>query len=796
MESRTAWQQQIKGRFHDLLFFYFKPKGVILLNIFTLFGTIAIKNEDALKAIDETNNSAKKLAGSLDGASSSAAQSGGKIGGAFSKASGAVGTLVSKVGDVAKVAGKTVVAGAAAGATAVTALAKSAVSGFAEYEQLVGGSQLLYGDAYETVQGNAQNAYKTVQMSQNEYLQQVNGFATGLKTALGGNEQAAAELAHKIIKAEADVVAATGNTQENVQNAFNGIMKSNFTMLDNLQLGITPTKEGFQEVINKVNDWNATNGKATKYQMGNLADMQSALVDYIEMVGLSDYANEEAAKTISGSTAAMKASWSNLLVGVADGNQDIGKLVGNFVDSTKTAAGNILPRIQTVLGGVGDLVKQMSPVLTEGVTMLIRDVAPGLVSGIASLLGSIVSEIPNLITSLIPILSEGLSGAFSAIGIDIPADSIAGALSGAFEGALQVLDTVKDAFADVFDSVVDAISGIVDSASGLDFFNGAFDGILDVVGAVGEGIGIIVDAIGDAFSGMLDSIGNGCGDLGSIFGGLSEVISDVAGFIGEAISVIGEVFSIVIEQITTEGTVLNGAFQFISETVSFLWDTVVESVGNAFDFIQGVLDAVVTFLDGDVTGAFQILKNTFSTTFDNIKEIGEKMFGFFKDIGGRIFDALKETFGKAKETASEVIAAIKDVFNVELSFPKIKLPHLSISGSFSFDPPSVPSISIEWYKKGGVMTDPTIFGFNPHTGSAMVGGEAGAEAIAPIDVLQGYVAQAVASQNADIVPLLSKIHDAIVDMSDKMGDSMRNAVDGMSFSMDNRKFGRLVKDVM
>lgn len=792
---------------------------MILLNIFTLFGTIAVKNEEALKAIDDTNNRAKNLASSLGNVSSSAEQSGSKIGGAFQKVSSAAGAVVSKVGDVAKTVGKTVAAGAAAGATAVTALAKSAVSGYAEYEQLVGGVETLLGtrgaksvEEYAAITGstvkdvaaefemlqkaqntaltNADNAYKTAGLSANDYMTTVTSLAAALNQS-SASELDSAELADMAIRDMSDNANKMGTSMESIQNAYQGFSKQNYTMLDNLKLGYGGTKEEMQRLLK-----DASKLSGIKYDISSFSDVVEAIHVVQDEMGITGTTSKEASSTISGSVSSMKAAWSNLLVGVADGNQDIGKLVGNFVDSTKTAAGNILPRIQTVLGGFGNLAKEIAPVLSEGISMLITDVAPGLASAVASLLGTLVAEIPNLITSLIPAISEGLSGALSAIGIDIPADSIAGALSGAFEGALQVLDTVKDAFADVFDSVVDAISGIVDSASGLDFFNGAFDGILDVVGAVGEGIGIIVDAIGDAFSGMLDSIGNGCGDLGSIFGGLSEVISDVAGFIGEAISVIGEVFSIVIEQITTEGTVLNDAFQFISETVSFLWDTVVESVGNAFDFIQGVLDAVVTFLDGDVTGAFQILKNTFSTTFDNIKEIGEKMFGFFKDIGGRIFDALKETFGKAKETASEVIEAIKEVFNVELSFPKIKLPHLKISGSFSLDPPSVPSFSLEWYKKGGVMTDPTIFGFNPYTGSAMVGGEAGAEAIAPIDVLQGYVAAAVASQNADMLPMLTKIHDAIVDMSDKMGDSMRNAVDGMSFSMDNRKFGRLVKDVM
>ena len=139
-------------------------------------------------------------------------------------------TITSGVGNIAKVMGTGLVAGASAGATAIGTITKSATENFAEYEQLVRGAKLMFDDAYATVAENAKQAYATVQMSQNEYLQQVNGFATGLKTALGNNEQAAAELAHRIIKAEADVVAATGNSAEAVQNAFNGIMKSNFTI--------------------------------------------------------------------------------------------------------------------------------------------------------------------------------------------------------------------------------------------------------------------------------------------------------------------------------------------------------------------------------------------------------------------------------------------------------------------------------------------------------------------------------------------------------------------------------------
>lgn len=252
-------------------------------------------------------------------------------------------------------AAKVAAAGIAAVSTAIIAVGKSAVEAYADFEQLEGGAKLMFGNAYDTVAKNASEAYKTVQMSQNEYLRQVNGFATGLKTALNGNEQAAAELADKIVKAEADVVAATGNSQEAVQNAFNGIMRSNFTMLDNLQLGITPTKEGFQEVIDKVNEWNETNGKATEYQMGNLADMQAALVDYVAMVGMSGYAHDEAAKTIQGSLASTKASWQNLLVAMTDGNSDVKAKTQELIDSVKTYVGNVAPVVWNYIKSIPDV---------------------------------------------------------------------------------------------------------------------------------------------------------------------------------------------------------------------------------------------------------------------------------------------------------------------------------------------------------------------------------------------------------------------------------------------------------
>lgn len=288
-------------------------------NVFELFATISLDTDEYERKLKDSENKTSTFADVL-------------------KANLASGAIIAGVKKLAGV---------------VADVGKAAYTSYARYEQLAGGAQLMFGDAYDFVAEKAKNAYKTVQMSQNDYLQQVNGFATGLKTALGGNVQAAAELADKVITAEADVVAATGNTQEAVQNAFNGIMKSNFTMLDNLQLGITPTKEGFQQLIDKVNEWNAENGEATAYTIDNLADCQAALVDYIEMQGLAGYAANEAAGTIEGSTASMKAAWQNLATGMADSSADMEGLTQDFVDSVFTAGRNIIPRVQQIVTGVG-----------------------------------------------------------------------------------------------------------------------------------------------------------------------------------------------------------------------------------------------------------------------------------------------------------------------------------------------------------------------------------------------------------------------------------------------------------
>ena len=291
-----------------------------------------------------------------------------------------------KIGDVAAEVAKKMAQVTAAVGGALAGLVAAGVKSFAEFEQASEGAKLLFGDAYDFISTKSQEAALSMGISAKDYLSQVNGLATGLKTYLGGNERAAAELADRVLTAEADIVAAMGVTQESVENAFNGIMRGNYTMLDNLRLGITPTKEGFQQVIDKVNEWNAAQGKATEYQMGNYADMESALVDYIEMQGYAGYAANEASQTITGSVNSMKAAFDNFLNG--SGSPEV-----------------LAQTITNVLTNIGEAITKLAPSILKGVVTVFKNLTPKLVSMILELLPQLLNAVSGLIDSILEMVS-------------------------------------------------------------------------------------------------------------------------------------------------------------------------------------------------------------------------------------------------------------------------------------------------------------------------------------------------------------------------------------------------------
>ena len=568
------------------------------------------------------------------------------------QASGKISDLSSKLGNGLKTAAKIGAAAVGAAATGIVALTKAAVDNYAEYEQLVGGAQLMFGNAYDTVAENAQDAYKTVQMSQNEYLKQVNGFATGLKIALGGNERAAANLAHKIIQAEADIVAATGNTQENVQNAFNGIMKSNFTMLDNLQIGITPTKEGFQEVIDKVNEWNDANGRATKYQMGNLADMQSALVDYIDMVGMSGYAQREASNTITGSISSMKSAWSNLVTGLANNNADIEALMDDFVttivgDGTESNLGvfkNIMPAAEAALNGVGRLIDELFPLALEKIPSIVSEYLPKIVESAGTMVESFINGISDnkdeisksavfVVNTIINTGLKMLPDVFS-LGIDL----VLSLADGIAENTDELIPAATETVLDLAEYLLDNSDEIVDI--GIKFIESLIEGIGDAEGLLEEKAPELVEK-----------------------------------FVTALIRNLPKMIKMGFEMITSMNSGMSSNTGLSTETIRNIVDKIIEVIKNT-DWVQLGKDILNSFTSGIKErreNTLSSIKSTINPAIEWIKDVKERAFTWGKDLISNFISGLKQKWENLKKTVSNIAQSIKD----RLGFSEPKLGPLS-----------------------------------------------------------------------------------------------------------------------
>lgn len=270
------------------------------------------------------------------------------------------------LGKVAK-AGMTAVAGAVTAASgAVVAIGKSAVEAYADFEQLAGGVETLFGDAAQTVMENAAQAFRTAGMSANDYMETATASAAAMIGSLAGDTVLAAKLTDMAVTDMSDNINKMGSSAESVQNAYAGFAKGNFTMLDNLKLGYGGTKQEMERLLET-----AQKLSGVEYSIDSYADIVRAIHAVQENMGITGTTAEEAEKTISGSVAMVRAAWDNLLVGVADDTQDFDKLTDDLVSSVDAAASNILPRAEQAFGGVVRLVDGLS----DDAVRLLTDVA-------------------------------------------------------------------------------------------------------------------------------------------------------------------------------------------------------------------------------------------------------------------------------------------------------------------------------------------------------------------------------------------------------------------------------------
>lgn len=234
------------------------------MELFKLFGTIALKNEEANRGIDETSDKAKGARKDVEDFGDEGTKTESKLGSAFSK----IGSAAAKVGKVIGV-------GMLAAGGAVVAVGKKALDSYADYEQLVGGVETLFEDLSDDVIDNSKVAYKTAGLSANEYLETVMGFSASLNQSLQkseGNIARSAELSNQIIIDMSDNANKMGSDMESIQNAYNGFAKQNYTMLDNLKLGYGGTKEEMQRLLE-----DAEKLSGIKYDISSFADIAEAI---------------------------------------------------------------------------------------------------------------------------------------------------------------------------------------------------------------------------------------------------------------------------------------------------------------------------------------------------------------------------------------------------------------------------------------------------------------------------------------------------------------------------------------
>ena len=339
-------------------------------------------------------------------------------------------SMASGIASVLGKSGAAIAAGFGAAMAGVGAVAKEAFSSFADYQQLTGGIETLFGaggqsmmdmvtaakeagestqgivdkymelkDAQDLVMGNAANAWKTAGLNVNEYMETVSGFAASLKQSTSSNIEAA-KAADVAVQDMADNSAKMGTSMESIMAAYAGFSKGQYTLLDNLKIGYGGTKTEMERLLK-----DAEKLTGQKYDINNLANVYDAIHAIQTEMGITGTTAKEAMFTISGSAAATKSAWENVLTAIGGGGDLKEAMYGlqKAIFGGENGGGllaNVIPQIQTAMEGIGDFIGAAAPIISEQIPVLVDSLLPVLVDSASALLSSVLDALPGLLDSL------------------------------------------------------------------------------------------------------------------------------------------------------------------------------------------------------------------------------------------------------------------------------------------------------------------------------------------------------------------------------------------------------------
>jgi hypothetical protein len=648
-------------------------------SIFELFGSIVLDTSGAEKALAKVSKAGQKV--------------GSVLGKGFKLA-----------GQAALQMGKVIGAGVTAGTAAMGKLVSSAMSAYANYEQLEGGVQKLFGDdAQNLVMEYARNAYRTAGLCANEYMDTVTSFSASLISSLGKDTVAAAAYADLAITDMADNANTFGSSMEDIQNAYKGFSKGNYTMLDNLKLGYGGTQKEMERLLT-----DASKLSGVKYDISSFADIIAAIHEIQKDQGIFETTKNEAEKTISGSVNAAKAAWQNLLSGLADGNQDIDQLVGNLADSVMKAVNQIVPRLQTMAPRLVQAVQTLVSTLAPQLPGIINSILPGMVEAATTLITGLADVLPDLLGSIIDVLPNVVKQIGGALKKLFPSllktfKSLIGKID--FKGLGTAIGSGLKSIVTNLPTIMQGIGSAIKWAwekVGYPLIAGIFKGVFGV--DLPDSWDQLVEDIGDWWDGVVEDVG---GALEITFKAIGDALTSakeaVEKWWGDVKALFGNLLTIVFGLGTGDDQ------EAAKEAVTKWWGEIKTKIGGALSIMWHLLNP------------FNIAKQV-KNAWDRATK------GLNLTVGWKTVQQTVEILTNPETNPLNPDSHYQQVISTPEGRGAMRNAGWEVIKSFFT------------HADGAVFSKPTLF--DTHSGYHLVG-EAGAEAVAPISVLQGYVKSAV-----------------------------------------------------
>ena len=410
-------------------------------------------------------------------------------------------------------AGKVAVAAVGASATAIGVLTKKSVDAYAQYEQLAGGVKKLYGDAADELMRYAEQGYRTSGMSANKYMELATSFSAALINSLDGDTSKAAKQTDVAMRAIADNFNTFGGDISNIQNAFQGFAKQNYTMLDNLKLGYGGTKSEMERLIADANEYAKSIGMAGDLSIDSFSDIVTAIDLVQQKQGIAGTTAKEAATTIEGALNMTRAAWDNLVAGFANPDADMGQLMDDLIVAIvgdKEGEGllnQLIPAVQRAIEGIGKFIEAAVPALAEKLPTLIESFLPVIIQSIVTLVTSLIQALPSIIVTLVDMMPQIIdmvvNGLIDAIIAAVPiliqeAPHLVNALA---TGLLNAVGTLINAAIRLIDSLWGELKSRLGSAA-----SNALNSAKEIPKKIIQGLGSLKRAGSDLIQGLWSGI--------------------------------------------------------------------------------------------------------------------------------------------------------------------------------------------------------------------------------------------------------------------------------------------------